>query len=38
MDLSNLDAASIATLIICGIIVIAAVIRFIIHIFDKKDK
>ena len=39
MDFSNMDATSIATVVVCGLILVAAIVRFIIHIIsNKKDK
>ncbi len=39
MDLSHMDAGSIITVAVCGIVLIAAVVRFIIHILsNRKDK
>jgi hypothetical protein len=39
MDPVSLEAGSIVTLVVCGLIVLAAVVRFIIHILsDRKDK
>ena len=38
MDFGSLDASSVTTLIICGLIVVVAIVRFIIYLFSKKDK
>ena len=37
MDFSNLDAGSIITLVICGLIIVAAIVRFIIHILSNRN-
>ena len=39
MDFSNLDAGSIVSLVVCGLIVVVAIVRFIIYIVsNRKDK
>ena len=39
MDLSNLDAGSIAGIAVCGLILIVAVVRFIVYLLsNRKDK
>ncbi len=39
IDLANLDITSIVTLVVCGLVVVAAIVRFIIHIVsNRKDK
>ncbi len=35
MDFADLDATSIASLVVCGVILLIAVIRFIIHLISK---
>ena len=38
-DLSNLDATGIVTLVVCGLVIVVAIVRFIIHIVsNRKDK
>ena len=39
MDLSNLDAGNIVSIVVCGLILVVAIVRFIIHILsNRKDK
>ena len=37
MDLSNLDAGSIAGIVICGLVIVIAVVRFIIHFLSNRN-
>ena len=37
MDLSNLDGGSIAGIVICGLVIVIAVVRFIIHILSNRN-
>ena len=38
MDFSNMDAGSIAAVAVCGLILIVALVRFIIHLLSNKNK
>ena len=39
MDFSNIDGGSIAGVVVCGLILVIAAVRFIIHIIsNRKDK
>ena len=37
MDLSNMDAGSIVSVAVCGLILVVAIVRFIIHILSNKN-
>ena len=37
MDLSNLDVGSIAGIVICGLVIVIAIVRFIIHFLSNRN-